>query len=168
MRPLTSMRTRHRRARLLTLGVISIAVLVLDLVTKRWAAATVADAPDTVIDPWLTFTFRENAGSAFNLVPGGPILGIAAIVAVLIVVGSVWHPRPSSEVIGFALVGGGALGNLADRVFRGDGWLDGRVIDWIQFPNFPVFNVADSAITIGVATLLIGSFRQGDGGDDGR
>jgi signal peptidase II len=139
---------------------VSGCILALDLITKRWAAQTFDGRPQTIIDPVLTFTYAENAGSAFNLIEGGVILGLAAIVAVGIVIGAVWAPRPTVEVIGFALIGGGAMGNLADRLFRGGGVLDGRVIDWIQFPNFPVFNIADSALTIGVAILILAAWLR--------
>ena len=146
--------------RLAVSAVVTGLTLALDLLTKRWAAQSFAGRPHTIIDPLLTFTFAENAGSAFNLIEGGAILGLAALVAVGIVVAAVWTPRPMPEVVGFALIGGGALGNLADRVFRGDGLLDGSVIDWIRFPNFPVFNVADSALTIGVGLLLVLAWRR--------
>jgi signal peptidase II len=56
---------------------------------------------------------------------------------------------------------GGALGNLIDRIARGEGFLDGKVIDWVQLPNFPTFNVADSSVSVAVAVLLIGSWRSG-------
>ncbi len=147
--------------RLGTVAVVAGLIVAVDLFTKRWAAATFAGAPRTIIDPILTFTYTENPGASFSLFKsGGSFLGVAAIVAVGIVVASVWHPRPLSEVIAFGLVAAGALGNLVDRIARGDGFLDGKVIDWIQFPHFPVFNVADSSITIGVALLLLLSWRH--------
>ena len=59
------------------------------------------------------------------------------------------------ETAAYGLIIGGALGNLVDRVFRGPGLLDGRVIDWIDLWWIPTFNVADMSITIAVALLLI-------------
>lgn len=157
------MRPQGLTARLGTVGLIAGLVVAADLITKRWAAQEFPGDPRVIIDPILTFTYTENPGSAFSLFRnGGPILGVAAMVALAVVVASVWHPKPRGEVIAFGLVAGGALGNLADRVFRGDGFLDGRVIDWIQFPNFPVFNLADSSITVGVALLLVISWRHHD------
>jgi len=50
---------------------------------------------------------------------------------------------------------GGALGNFTDRIFRGDGFLDGAVVDFIDFSFFPTFNAADSAISIGVVLMLL-------------
>ena len=62
------------------------------------------------------------------------------------------------EAVALGMVLGGAIGNLVDRVFRGDGLLDGAVVDFIDFSFFPTFNVADAAINIGVALLLIATF----------
>lgn len=132
------------------------AVVAADLWTKRNAAASFADGPLTVIPGILTFTFGENSGASFSMFQnGGPFLAMAAVVAVVVVLVALRHPRPTLEVIAFGLIMGGATGNLADRIFRAEGFLDGRVIDWIQFPNFPVFNIADSAITISVMLLFM-------------
>jgi signal peptidase II len=57
---------------------------------------------------------------------------------------------------------GGALGNLADRVFRGNGFLDGKVIDWVDFWIIPTFNVADASVTIAVLLLLIHTWLLAD------
>lgn len=136
-------------------------VVAADLLTKRWAAISFADDPTSVIPGVLQFTFTENPGASFSLFRGGgPFLGVAAIVAVAVVIGAVWNPRPTVEIVAFGLIAGGAIGNLVDRVARGGGLLDGKVIDWIQFPNFPVFNLADSSITVAVALLLIVSWRS--------
>jgi signal peptidase II len=59
------------------------------------------------------------------------------------------------EVFALGLILGGALGNLGDRVFRGDGFLDGAVVDWIDWWFIPTFNVADMALNIGVALMLV-------------
>lgn len=56
------------------------------------------------------------------------------------------------------LVLGGAVGNLIDRLFRGDGFLDGGVVDFIDFSFFATFNVADACVTIGVILLLFATF----------
>jgi signal peptidase II len=63
------------------------------------------------------------------------------------------------EVCAFGLIVGGALGNLLDRITRGDGFLDGHVIDWINLWWIPTFNVADMSITIAVVLLLIQAWR---------
>ncbi len=90
-----------------------------------------------------------------------PFSGVAAVVAVGFIGASLAKPRPLHEVVAFGMIIGGALGNLIDRIARGQGFLDGHVIDWVQLPNFPTFNVADSSISVAVAMLLIGSWRSG-------
>lgn len=52
---------------------------------------------------------------------------------------------------------GGAVGNLIDRLFRGDGWLQGSVVDFVDFQWFPIFNVADVAINVGAGALILNS-----------
>jgi signal peptidase II len=63
-----------------------------------------------------------------------------------------------SIVLGLAL--GGILGNLSDRIFRAPGYFVGHVIDWIQLPNWPVFNLADSAIVVAATLAVILSIRN--------
>jgi signal peptidase II len=139
----------------------AVAVVILDLVTKRIAAASFADQPLTVIPGVLRFTFGENPGAAFSMFQdGGQFLALAAMVAVVVVLVALRTPRPTMEVVAFGLIMGGAVGNLIDRIARADSFLDGRVIDWIQFPNFPIFNIADSAITISVVLLFVATWQQ--------
>ena len=64
------------------------------------------------------------------------------------------------DAIALGLVLGGAVGNLLDRLFRGDSFLDGAVVDFINVPFFATFNVADIAINVGVALLLLAAFLR--------
>lgn len=139
------------------------AITAADLITKRVAAVSFAEEPLTVIPGVLWFNYVENPGAAFSLLQNaGPFLAVAAGVAVVVLLASLRNPRPLVEVIAFGMVAGGALGNLVDRVARAEGFLDGRVIDWIQFPNFPLFNIADSAVTVGVALLFVTAWTRRD------
>ena len=139
---------------------LAAAIVTLDQVTKRWAEATFASAPRSIIGDFLWFRFTENSGAAFSLLPdAGRFLGIAAVVAVGFVSYALSKPRPAHERVAFGLILGGAIGNLTDRIFRGPGFLDGPVIDWIQLPYWPTFNIADSAVSVAIAILLLGSFR---------
>jgi signal peptidase II len=133
-----------------------------DLLTKRWAASSFGDGPQSIIPGVLTFRFTENPGAAFSMFQNaGPFLGVAAVIAVGVIGAALARPRPTHEAVAFGMIIGGALGNLIDRIARGEGFLDGKVIDWIQLPNFPTFNVADSSVSVAVAVLLIGSWRSG-------
>jgi signal peptidase II len=93
---------------------------------------------------------------AFSRAQGiGPLIGI---VALMVVVWLAWTSRMlTSQVTRLAagLIAGGALGNLCDRIFRGDRILHGSVIDFIDFQWFPIFNVADMAIDIGGVVFVL-------------
>ena len=139
---------------------ISGAVVAVDLLTKRYAALTFKTDPVEVIPGVLDFVYTENFGASFSLFQDlGWFLSLAALVAAGIVINALRHDRPVGEVIAFGLIGGGAVGNLIDRLARGEGLTDGGVIDWIRLPNFPVFNIADSSITIAVVVLIVLAWR---------
>jgi signal peptidase II len=139
---------------------ISAAVITVDLFTKRYAATTFKTDPVEVIPGVLDFVYTENFGASFSLFQDlGWFLSLAALVAAGIVVNALRYDRPLGEVIAFGLIGGGAVGNLIDRLARGEGLTDGGVIDWIRLPNFPVFNIADSSITIAVVVLIVLAWR---------
>lgn len=134
-------------------------VVAADLFTKRLASIRFAGEPHEVIPGFLEFTYHENPGAAFSLFQsGGPFLAVAAVVIVAVLLFSLRTERPTIEIIAYGFVMGGALGNLADRFFRGDGWVDGKVIDWISLWFIPTFNIADASITVAVALLVIGAW----------
>ena len=97
-----------------------------------------------------------NTGSAFSLGSGsGPVIAVLAIVIVGVVVWAGRHYRSWPAVVIQGLVVGGALGNLTDRVMRAeDGWFSGSVVDFLRLPSWPIFNVADVAITGGALALV--------------
>ncbi|MGH8924400.1 MAG: signal peptidase II [Acidimicrobiia bacterium] len=136
-------------------------IVALDQLTKLWAANTFASGPRSIIGDFLVFRFTENTGAAFSLLPdAGRFLGVAAVAAVGFISYALAKPRPVQEQVAFGLVLGGALGNLGDRIFRGPGFLDGPVIDWIQIPYWPTFNIADSAVSVAIAILAFGALRK--------
>jgi signal peptidase II len=113
----------------------------------------------TIIPGALRLIFVRNTGSAFGLFQGSSdILKILAVVAVILL--GVYYVRSATRdwllSVAFGLQLGGALGNIMDR-FR-----HGYVVDWIDLPRWPTFNVADSAITVGVVLLMyVILFRDG-------
>jgi len=135
-------------------------VVVIDVVTKRWASISLTGEPLVIIPGFLELSYTENPGAAFSLFQNaGPFLGLAAIAVSIGILWSLRRDRPILETIAFGLIVGGAVGNLVDRVFRGSGFLDGHVIDWINLWWIPTFNVADMSITIAVGLLLIHAWR---------
>ena len=152
---------RRTRLAVWVYGVAAAAYL-LDRVTK-WLVVDrlVGRPPIDVIPGILRFNYTQNSGGAFGL--GGSaswvFAGATIAVSLAIVVLSRRVSRPAFAV-GMGLVLGGGLGNLTDRIARGPG-LSGRVIDFIDFRVWPVFNVADAAIVIGAVLIVFASTRRG-------
>ena len=110
-----------------------------------------------VIDNVLTFRLTLNSGGAFGIgrgLPGFFLAASLAIAAMVIVLARRVDDKRWLIPLGFVL--GGGVGNLIDRLFRST---DGGVIDFIDLQVWPLFNVADSAIVIGVAAMFWFSFR---------
>lgn len=133
-------------------------VVLLDQLTKTWAIAALADSPISLIGDTLQLRLTRNPGAAFSSFTGGGTV-IAVIAAVVVVAIALLLPKVELPLDRFALalIMGGALGNFADRIFRGDGFLDGAVVDFVDLSFWPTFNLADSAISIGVVLMLAGA-----------
>jgi len=138
--------------------VTALIVLVADVVSKVIVVAKLSGrAPVTAIKHVLTLTLTRNAGAAFSIGPGATVLFTAVAVGVVIVIVRTARSLASRGwAIALGLLLGGALGNLTDRLFRAPGPLRGHVVDWLELPHWPVFNLADSAIVAGgvLAVLL--------------
>jgi len=151
---------RRWRPRVAPLSIAVAAVVVaLDQITKHWAVNTLSDGRSRHVVWTLQWNLSFNSGMAFSRGRGlGPIIGLVALVVVIgFAVGSAKvEGRLSRVAVGMLI--GGALGNVSDRVFRGDGWLHGSVIDFIDFQWFPIFNVADIGVDVGAALFVLASF----------
>jgi signal peptidase II len=141
---------------------IAWAVWLLDFATKIWAINNLsASNPTKIIGNFLQLTLIRNSGAAFSLAQGATI--VLTIFAIF-VVGAIAYYAPRitsggwSVVLGLAL--GGVLGNLTDRIFRSPGYFTGHVIDWIELTNWPVFNLADSAIVAAAGLAIVLSIRN--------
>ena len=137
-------------------------VWVLDLATKLWAVNTLSDRSNIkVIGDFFQLTLVRNPGAAFSVAEGATIfltLFGFLVMGVIFYYSTKITSRGWSVVLGLAM--GGILGNLVDRIFREPGFLRGHVIDWLQVPNWPVFNIADSAIVAAAALSMILSLRN--------
>jgi signal peptidase II len=152
-------RVTEARGRYLVAVTMAAAVVVFDLLTKRWAASTLTPQPEEVLGAFLRFRHVENTGAAFSMFQGaGAFFGVAAVVAIVAVLWFLRRARSGWETAAFGLIIGGAAGNLIDRVARGSGFLDGPVIDWIDLWIIPTFNLADASITVAVVLMLSGSW----------
>jgi len=137
--------------------VVAAAVLVLDVTSKIVAVAQLSDRePVELLGGLLTLRLVRNPGAAFGMAQGLTIVltVVAAVVAVMILrFGR--RLRSASWAVALGLVLGGAVGNLVDRILREPAPLRGHVIDFLELPSWPVFNVADSAIVTGGAVLVL-------------
>lgn len=136
------------------------ATYVADRLTKVWAERALAEGPIRLVPGVLQLNYTTNSGGAFGLGRSAPWLfaGATILVCTAIVLASFRVSRTLTAA-GLGLVLGGALGNLTDRLLRGPG-VSGRVVDFIDFHVWPVFNVADSAIVIGAVLILFATARR--------
>jgi len=137
---------------------VAVAVLALDIISKTIVVATLSDRPAVhLLGNLLMFTESRNPGAAFSI--GGPsetILFTAIAVGVIIfIVRSARRIHSLAWAVALGLLLGGAMGNLTDRIFRSPGAFRGWVVDWIQVPHWPVFNLADSAIVCGGVLMVL-------------
>ena len=138
---------------------VAAAVVTVDLLTKRYAATHFKGDPVELLGGFLGFTYVENPGGAFgSFRGGGTVIAIAAIVVTGFVLFALSRPRPRGELLALGLVVGGAVGNLVDRFARGDGLVDGAVIDWINLWFIPTFNIADASVSVAVALLVLSAW----------
>jgi signal peptidase II len=141
---------------------VAAGVIALDQVTKALVLHALADGPITLVGP-VRLNLTRNTAGAFGL--GGaavPFLAVVALGLVVFMASSGATTRHPQLALAVGLVLGGALGNLADRLFRGHGFLNGAVVDFVDFRVWPVFNLADAAITVGCLLLVWAGWRRRD------
>jgi signal peptidase II len=149
----------HRSVMLL--AVFAVSVVLLDVVSKLLAVAHLSHREPIVLIPSvLDLQLTRNSGAAFSLAGGATVvLSLMAVVVVAVIVRTARRLRSRWWAVVLGLLAGGAVGNLIDRVFRGPSPLRGHVVDWIHISHWPVFNVADSAITLGAVLAALLSLR---------
>jgi signal peptidase II len=146
------------RARTLLFLGIGVVLVFLDQLTKELAIAELSDGSVVpVIGEILRFRLVYNDAAAFSLGVGQTwVLAIIAIIAVLALL---WFGPKAKNITWSIIAGlvlGGAAGNLVDRLTRAPGFLNGHVVDFISIPfNFPIFNLADTFLVIGVSLAMI-------------
>jgi len=153
---------KPRRALLLTLFAgFAVFAYVFDQLTKLWVTSTMTEGERIpVLPPLLHWYYIRNSGAAFsigeNVTWVFTIIMAAVSVAILLQLrklGSAWW------ALALGLLLGGALGNLTDRLFREPSFAMGHVVDFIQLPNFAIFNIADSAVVSSVVIICLLTLR---------
>ncbi len=148
-----------RLARNFKVAISSLVVLCIDQITKAWAVVAL---DDRIIDLVWTLRLRlvHNTGFAFSAGSGlGPVPALAAIVIIGVLWSSRRRVRAGWAASGLGGIIGGALGNLTDRLFRGAGWGRGAVVDFVDLQWWPIFNLADASITVGLVIVLFHLYR---------
>lgn len=159
--PSDSVEPARRHRSLIVLLSVAVGVIVLDQLVKHWVVTSIrpriesGEGPIVLVGGLVKFTYVENTGAAFSLGTGYTwIFSIIAVVVAIVIVrssrrlGSVWWAVALGGLLG------GSLGNLIDRLTRPPGPGLGYVVDFIQLPNFAVFNVADMCI-VGSSILMV-------------
>jgi signal peptidase II len=142
-------------------GIVAAFIWGLDQLTKTAAVAWLDDGESITLVPhvfWLTLT--RNAGAAFSAGTSFTIvLTLIAVVVVVTVIRLAARLRDRWWAIGLGLLLGGAAGNLTDRVLREPAPFRGEVVDFLHLTHWPVFNVADIALTFAAVTIILRSWR---------
>ncbi|MCX6424333.1 MAG: signal peptidase II [Actinobacteria bacterium] len=157
------MTSRNIRSKsLIVVAVVAVIVIALDQWTKNWALTTMrprmaagGEGPINLAGTWLRLTYVENTGAAFSLGTGVTwLFSLIAVIVIIVIIrtatrlGSIWWAVALGGLLG------GAIGNLIDRLTRAPGVGRGYVVDFIQLPYWPVFNVADMCV-VGSAILMV-------------
>jgi signal peptidase II len=134
----------------------------LDLASKIWAVNNLSSRnPVEILGSFFQLTLVRNPGAAFSFATGATVVFTGIAVAAVIVI--VYYSSKITS-LGWAttlgLLLGGVLGNLTDRLFRSPGFFKGEVIDWLEITNWPVFNLADSAIVVAAFLAIVLTIRN--------
>jgi signal peptidase II len=153
-----------RRPQVPLLLAVAVTVVALDQLSKALVVALLADhEPIRLLGGLLTLDYTRNPGAAFSLGTGFTFVFTAVALAVVVVILRTSR-RLYSKAWAVALGGllGGAVGNLVDRLTRDPGFGRGHVVDWIELPHWPVFNLADAAICCAAVGMILLSFLGRD------
>ena len=127
----------------------------IDLATKSLAIKYLGTGDKKIFGNFFRFALTFNKGAAFSLATSKTIFLSTFAIAVAATI--LWIGRrinDSKWALALGIVLGGIFGNLADRIFRAPGGLQGAVVDWIKVSKWPTFNIADASVVIGAAIIL--------------
>jgi signal peptidase II len=151
---------------LLWVLVTAVVVIAVDQLTKFWAQQVLlprleaGQGPIEILGSWLRLTYAENTGAAFSM--GTGLTWIFTLIACVVVVIIIKVASKLTNIWWALALGGllgGAMGNLTDRIFRAPGVGRGFVVDFIQLPYWPIFNIADSAVVISAIGMVFLAWR---------
>jgi len=154
-------RPQFKSGKTRTIWLTAVTIWLFDFATKTWALSNFSSDPQPVIGTLLQFTLLKNSGAAFSLASGFTVIfSLLAIAVVATIIRFAGRITSRGWLTCAGLLLGGVLGNLTDRAFREPGFFLGHVIDWIQIPNWPIFNIADIAISSAAFLAFIQTMRN--------
>jgi signal peptidase II len=154
-------RLQFKSGKTRTIWLIAFTIWLFDFATKTWALSNFSSDPQPVIGTLLQFTLLKNSGAAFSFASGFTLIfSLLAIAVVATIIRFAGRITSRGWLTCAGLLLGGVLGNLTDRAFREPGFFLGHVIDWIQIPNWPIFNIADIAISTAALLAFIQTMRN--------
>ena len=137
-------------------------IWILDLTTKAWAVSQLSShEPIKILGSFFQITLARNSGAAFSFATSATLF--LSLFGIIVLIATTYYaPQITSKgwSVVLGLVMGGIFGNLMDRIFREPGFLRGHVIDWMQLPHWPIFNIADSAIVCAAILAIVLSARN--------
>src|SRR4051812_19902249 len=150
-----------RTSRLGLLTTVAAIAWLVDLTTKVVAQHELADrGPVDIVGSALRFNLTRNAGAAFSTGTSmTPVISVFALVAFVVVVVLARRVRTTGWAWALGLLLAGIAGNLTDRIFREPGPLRGHVVDFLQLPHWPIFNIADICINAAAVLIVVQSVR---------
>ena len=136
-------------------------VIAADVISKAIVVSRLAGRPPVhVLGTFLELVLTRNSGAAFSIGTSMTIVFTAIAAGVVIyILRAARNLRSLGWSIALGMLLGGAVGNLVDRIFRAPGLFVGHVVDWIQLPHWPVFNLADSAVVCGGILVALVALR---------
>lgn len=143
------------------LTVLAVLVTAVDQLTKWWAENELAGRePIQIVGDLLQLRLLYNSGAAFSIATGMTwLLTLIVIVVIVVVIRASAKLGSKGWAIAFGLLLGGAFGNLIDRLFRDPGFLEGHVVDFIDYGGLFVGNIADIAITVAAVLIAVLTWR---------
>lgn len=137
--------------------IVVVGVAAVDQLVKQWMLNNLEPGvPVPVLGDWFRLFLLFNPGAAFGM--GENATWLFTTIQLVFVIGvliAAPFMRDKGTAVGLALIGGGALGNLVDRLFREPGFWFGHVVDFISIGDFAVFNIADASISVGVGVFVL-------------
>jgi signal peptidase II len=140
-------------------AIVAVFVVVLDQLSKDIVRSSLALGEQRHVIPGLTIVRTSNSGVAFSLLSGSSAAGVTILALVVLAILLAFYARYKAQRLLWVptgMIAGGAIGNLVDRL------REGAVTDFIKLPDWPAFNLADSAITLGVIGLVLVMVRDGN------